>query len=71
MALDLLDWWRTRSAMWSNLSRMARQFLVLPVTSGGVERLFFAGGVMNGDFRKLLKEDTLSIQLFVKKTASN
>lgn len=67
MAFDLLDWWRTRSAMWPNLSRMARQFLALPATSGGVERIFSAGGVMNGDLRKRLKEETLSIQLFVNK----
>jgi hypothetical protein len=67
MAFVLLDWWRTRSAMWPNLSRMARQFLALPATSGGVERIFSAGGVMNGDLRKRLKEETLSLQLFVNK----
>ena len=67
MAFDLLNWWRTRSAMWPNLSKMARQFLALPATSGCVERLFTAGGVMHGDLRKRLKEENLGIQLFVNK----
>ena len=67
MAFDLLGWWKSRSAMWPNLSRMARQFLALPATSGCVERLFTAGGVMHGDLRKRLKEETLGIQLFVNK----
>ncbi len=67
MAFDLHDRWRTRSAMWTNLSRMACQFLALPATSGGVESIFSAGGVMNGDLRKRMKEETLSLQLFVNK----
>ncbi len=67
MAFDLLSWWKSRSIMWPNLSKMARQFLALPATSGCVERLFTAGGVMHGDLRKRLKEDTLGIQLFVNK----
>jgi len=67
MAFDLLGWWKSRSTQWPNLSKMARQFLALPATSGCVERLFTAGGVMHGDLRKRLKEDTLGIQLFVNK----
>ncbi len=70
MAFDLLDWWRTRSAMWPNLSRMATQLLALPATSGGVE-IIFSAGAMNGDLRKRLKEETFSLQLFLKKKASN
>ncbi len=66
MAFDLLGWRKSRSIMWLNLSKMARQFLALPTTSGCVERLFMARGVMHGDLRKRLKEETIGIQLFVK-----
>ena len=34
MAFNLLDWWHTLSAMWPNLSKMARQFLALIATYG-------------------------------------
>jgi len=66
MAFDILDWWHTRSAMWTNLSKMERQFLSLPATSSCVEILFTAGGVMNGSLCKRLKEETLGIQIVVK-----
>jgi hypothetical protein len=66
MIVDLLGWWKSRSKMWPNLSKMARQLLALPATSGCVERFLTAGGVMHGDLRKRLKEDILDIQLFVK-----
>jgi len=47
---------------------MARQYIaLLAVTSGCVERLFTAGGVMHADSRKRLVEDTLGIQLFENK----
>ena len=69
MAFDLLEWWHERSVLWPNLSKMARQFLALPATSGGVERLFSAGGAMNGDLRKNIKEETLGIQLYINKNA--
>ena len=65
MAFDLLGWWKSRSTMWPNLAKMARQLLAVQAISGCVERLFTAGGVLHGDLRKRLKEDTLGIQLFV------
>ena len=37
---EVLDWWRTRKSMFPNLGAMARQFLALPASSTGVERLF-------------------------------
>jgi len=70
MAFDLLGWWKSRSTMWPNLSKMARRLLALPATSGCVERFFTAGGVMHGDLRKRLKEDTLGVHLYVEKMAS-
>ena len=69
MDFDLLEWWKRRSALWPNLSKMARQYLSLPATSGAVERLFTAGGVMNGDLRKSTKEKTLEVLLYVHKNA--
>jgi hypothetical protein len=52
--------------MFPNLRRMARQFLALPASSAGVERLFNTSGEMHGDKRKRLKEERLQSLLFVK-----
>ena len=62
---DLLEWWKTHAHMFPNLSRMARQYLALPASSAGVERLFSAAGRMHDAFRKNTKESTLEQQLTV------
>ncbi len=64
---DVLDWWKIHQTMFPNLSRMARQFLALPASSAGVERLFSRSGEMHGDKRKRLKEETLQSLLFMNK----
>ena len=66
---QVLEWWKTHQSMFPNLSRMARQFLALPATSAGVERLFISSGQMHGDKRKRLKEETLQSLLYVNKNA--
>ncbi len=47
MSFDLLAWWKNHSTMWPNLTKMARQYLALPATSDGVERLLSNGGKMH------------------------
>ena len=38
--VDLLEWWRRESVRFPQLARMARQFLVVPASTAGVERAF-------------------------------
>jgi hypothetical protein len=66
---DVLEWWKTHSHMFPNLSKMARQYLAMPASSAGVERLFSAAGRMHSSFRKNTKEDTLEMQLVVYQNA--
>ena len=63
---DLLDWWKSHQSLFPNLARMARQFLALPASSAGVERLFSAAGNMHDTKRKRTSESTLSHMLNIK-----
>ena len=62
---SILSWWKEHSHMFPNLSKMARQYLALPASSAGVERLFSAAGRMNSSFRKSTTEESLEVQLVV------
>jgi hypothetical protein len=64
---EVLDWWRLHKSMFPNLGKMARQFLALPASSAGVERLFSRSGETHGDKRKRMKEETLQSLMFVCK----
>jgi hypothetical protein len=61
-----LEWWSLHQHELPHLAKMARQFLALPASSAGVERLFSAAGRLHDDLKKAIKEDTLSMQLEVK-----
>ncbi len=67
MSFDLLAWWKKHSKRWPNLAKMARQYLALPATFAGVERLFSNGGQMHGSLRKSIKEQTLEMMLYINK----
>ena len=41
---DLLEWWKGHETKYPNLARMAKQYLSMPATSAGVERLFSKAG---------------------------
>jgi hypothetical protein len=69
MMFDLLGWWKSCKGKFPNLSKMARQYLALPATSGVVERLFSKSGLMHGDLRKSTKEETLELLLKVAKNS--
>ena len=61
--LKLLEWWAGRAARWPNLAKMVKQFLAIPASSAGVERVFSAAGKMHDDLRKSVKDDTLEASL--------
>ena len=64
---DVVDWWRTHKSMFPNLGRMARQFLALPASSAGVERLFSRSGETHGDKRPRMKEEAMQSLMYVNK----
>jgi hypothetical protein len=61
-----LEWWKIHAPQLPHLAKMARQFLALPASSAGCERLFSAAGRMHDDFKKVTSEDTIGMQLEVK-----
>lgn len=61
-----LEWWKMHVHELPHLAKMARQFLAMPASSAGPERLFSAAGKMHDDQKKNTKEDTLSMMLEVK-----
>ena len=60
---DILMWWETKST-WPKLQLMARQYLAVPATSAGVERLFSIASLAHGDLAQTMKEETLSFAFF-------
>ena len=61
-----LEWWAGHQYEIPHLAKMARQFLALPASSAGCERLFSAAGSQHDDLKKNVKETTLAMQLEVK-----
>jgi hypothetical protein len=61
-----LEWWKMHAPQLPHLAKMARQFLALPASSAGCERLFSAAGRMHDDFKKVTSETTIGMQLEVK-----
>ena len=56
---DILAWWRNNEDKLPTLAKMFRQFLALPASTAGVERLFSGCGRMHDDFKKATQEKTL------------
>jgi hypothetical protein len=65
MSFDLLAWWKNHIKMWPNLAKMARQYLALPATSAGVERLLSNGGQMHSSLKKSAKAQTSEMMLYI------
>ena len=55
----VIDWWQQHRHRFPYLNKMARQYLVCPATSAGVERLFSAAGLTFSDLAQAMKEGTL------------
>ena len=60
---DLLEWWKTHESKYPSLARMARQYLAMPATSAGVERLFSKAGRQFDDCSKNKGEEMLQHSL--------
>ncbi|KAK3255986.1 hypothetical protein CYMTET_34858 [Cymbomonas tetramitiformis] len=60
---DLQEWWKTHKFRFPSLAKMAREFLAVPASTAGVERIFSAAGQMHSDLRKSTKEETLQHSL--------
>ena len=59
LATDPLEWWPRHEKLLPALSRMARQFLGVPVSSAAVERLFSGVGQDFSKQRQSMIEETL------------
>ena len=56
----MLEWWKGKERMWSNLAKMVKQYFSQPASSAGVERVFYsAAGKMHDDLRKSAKDVSL------------
>jgi hypothetical protein len=65
MKVDLLEWWRSvGTKKYPNLARMARQYLGVPATSAGVERLFSKCGRAYASLAQSTKDSTLEARMF-------
>ena len=62
---DILEWWRVRQFDLPNLAKMARQFLSMPASSAGPERLFHTAGRLHDDLKKSAGEGTIGLMLEV------
>jgi hypothetical protein len=63
---EVLDLWKIHKKKFPNLGKMARQFLSLPASSTGVERLLSRSGDTHGDKRKSMKETTMQSLVYIK-----
>jgi hypothetical protein len=54
-----LEWWAGHASVLPHLSKMARQFLAMPASSAGPERLFHAAGRLHDDLKKSTKDTTM------------
>ena len=61
--LNVLEWWGCRAGKWPNLAKMVRQYMAVPASSAGVERVFSAAGKMHDDLRKSFKDETLEASI--------
>ena len=61
--LPVLEWWGCRAGRWPNLAKMVRQYMAVPASSAGVERVFSAAGKMHDDLRKSFKDETLEASI--------
>ena len=62
---DILEWWRVRQFDLPSLAKMARQFLSMPASSAGPERLFHTAGRMHDDLKKSAGEGSIGLMLEV------
>jgi hypothetical protein len=65
MRVDLLSWWKTVGSLkYPRVAKMARQYLGIPATSAGVERLFSKCGRAYACLSQSTKDSTLEARMF-------
>ena len=64
--IDILEWWRTNEANYPNLSRFARDCLLIPATSVPSEQVFSISGDMITEKRSRLNEKTVRIAMCLR-----
>ena len=62
-----LDWWRTMSQIYPNVSVLAKQILCVPATSVSSERVFSTAGFCSDKRRSNLAPENLDILIFLNK----
>lgn len=62
---DPLMWWKTHSAEYPRVARLARRYLSIASTSVAVERVFSKGGWIVNKRRCSLEDDTVSMLMFL------
>jgi hypothetical protein len=63
---DVLQYWKTNETKLPTLSKIAKQYLSIPVTSGDVERLFSVAGAIQRSRRASLHTSTVENLLLYK-----
>jgi len=63
---DPLMWWKQHQQEFPDLSRMARQYLAVPVTSASPERFFSRVGLVQTDLRGSLLDTTMIDLMWAK-----
>ena len=63
---DPLMWWKQHQQEFPRLSRMARQYLSVPASSGSPERLFSSVGLVKSDLWGSLLDSTLIDVMWAK-----
>jgi hypothetical protein len=65
---DPLVWWKKRRREFPDLTRMARQYLVVPATSVSPERFFSRVGLVQTDLHGRLLDTTMLDLMWAKQT---
>ena len=63
---NVLEWWKTVSSKYPNISMQARRFLAVPASSAASESVFSTVGHTLTDLRSSLSPDTLRALLFLR-----
>lgn len=65
-SFDFLKWWKNNEVHYQRLSKIAREYLVIPSASVSVERLFSSGRDVIGIRRYVMHVETLRILMTLK-----
>jgi hypothetical protein len=61
---DILNWWKVNSTKFPVFAQIARNVLVIPITTVASELAFSTGGLVLDPFRSLLAPSTVEALVF-------